>query len=749
MAAVSDPSASLEGAAAVTQFDATELYEHTDHTGVVADSEIVQADVEAALHEAAEAAMAQAEADAHPGLVPPLPLAGTIPIAKRAVQGRYRFSGAVQLELRVDVEGRRPLNQLSGDFFSTTGGTTAYFGSFRVMAPTVTKTASEVRIEGLGAFTWSAAFPKVRVTIPRVLIFAANQPATLQFLSASGVAGAAYICPFVAGRLRSVELEQDFVKGTVPFVSYNTGSLTQPAGSPARTLTVPGAYGEAGIELVPSGTINEIPLAAAGAGAAPAWSDSELHNAMVNHFSLHRNAPQWKVWMLVATSHEGGYRGIMFDYAGANQRQGAAVFYDAIKGTDAASQRAMLRTYVHELGHAFNLLHSWDKAGADPPQPLGPNGGLGDLSWMNYAWKYQPPPPGAGGEGAYWAAFPFQFTDNELAHLRHGRYRNVIMGGDAFATGAAEIDPGIFEEPAIDNSRLAVELRSDRTAFEYGEPVVVEVKLSTTDTRGCDTHGFIHPKDDFVRIAIRTPSGRVVGYRPLMPRCADEERKVRLDSDNPSIYASAYVGFGRDGHYFEQPGVYELRAQFVAADGSRIVSPVLKVRVRSPLTRADQQVGELLLGEQVGQLMYLLGSDSSQLREGNEALEAVIDRHSKHALAVYAKLVKGINCTRDFKDISPEKSVSVRKGQPAEAAKLLADVEAGSKGADGVDNITLNSAMRRLARVQARAGQKAEAEASLKRLEATFEKKKLKPHVMRRIREQADATRRAIKEGTA
>ena len=47
-----------------------------------------------------------------------------------------------------------------------------------------------------------------------------------------------------------------------------------------------------------------------------------MHNAMVTHFSLFANKPQWRVWMLVATSHVDGYRGIMFDYGDSFQRQG-------------------------------------------------------------------------------------------------------------------------------------------------------------------------------------------------------------------------------------------------------------------------------------------------------------------------------------------------------------------------------------------------------------------------------------------
>nr|BFE87905.1 hypothetical protein GCM10020093_105060 [Planobispora longispora] len=202
-------------------------------------------------------------------------------------------------------------------------------------------------------------------------------------------------------------------------------------------LTVVKSYAEAGIELQMSG-ISDIITDAPGTDLR--WDDAELHNAMVQHFSGHANAPQWKVWMLVASAHTGGYRGIMFDYNDASQRQGAAVFYDAIKGDTPQSQRAQLRTYVHEIGHAFNLLHSWQKNLAVPPQPLGPNGGFADLSWMNYVQNYRPV-SGAGGEAAYWAAFPFQFTDSELVHLRHGNYRDVIMGANPFATGAAEISP--------------------------------------------------------------------------------------------------------------------------------------------------------------------------------------------------------------------------------------------------------------------------------------------------------------------
>jgi hypothetical protein len=673
----------------------------------------------------------------------PLDAGPAAPLPRRPVHGRYRSGGpGLELELRVDVDGERPLNRVSGDFFQTSGATTAYVGSVVVHAPTISTTLNRVRIEGQGTFSFATDAPLVRVTVPRRSVASPHPPgdATVQFFTAAGQLDTTYVCRFVSPFFRSIQWEQDSVAGAVPFVSYDTASLPQPPASPPRVLTVSQAFAEAGLEIQVAGAANIIDTSGAGPNAR--WSDSELHNAMVGHFSLFANLPQWRVWLLVATAHDGDYRGIMFDYGGASQRQGCAVFYDAIQGADAFNQRAQLRTYVHELGHAFNLLHSWDKAVAMPPQPLGPNGGFGDLSWMNYAQNYQPPPPAPGGTAAYWAAFPFQFTDNERLHLRHGFYRDVIMGGSPFGRGAAEIDPGMFDQPTVDNSGLLLELRS-KEAFEFGEPVVVEIKLSTTDLRGRDTHDYLHPNNGLVTIAIQQPSGRTVMYRPLMPRCVDSDRRTRLDSaQQPAIYQSAYIGYGREGFYFQQPGRYTLRAQYVAADGSRVVSQPLRLLVRSPLSRADEQVAELMLGEDQGQLFYLLGSDSGALEAGNQALDTVLDEYGDHPLAIYARLVKGINAEREFKNLTVDKSLEVRPAKPEESIKLLSSVvESSAAGEQGVDNITLNTVLRRLAQAHAKAGNDDKVPEVMDRMVEVFSEKKVNPFVMRMIRDQAEATK--------
>jgi hypothetical protein len=362
---------------------------------------------------------------------------------------------------------------------------------------------------------------------------------------------------------------------------------------------------------------------------------------------------------------------------------------------------------------------------------------------MNYAWKYQPPLPAPGGEPAYWAAFPFQFTDNELIHLRHGFYRNVIMGADPFGKGAAEIDPEMFEEPMEDNSGLALEVRAKET-FEYGEPVVVELKLSATDTRGRETHGFLHPNDDLVTVAIQDPSGRTRVFQPILRHCVDEDRAMQLNPGRIAIYDSAYIGFGKDGFYFDQPGEYSIRAQYVAGDGSRITCPVLRLRVRTPATKEDERVGELLMGEEQGQLLALLGSESAFLESGNDALGLVIEEHGDHPLAAYARLVKGVNAERDFKILSADKQLEIKEARPSESIDMLSAVEEAAVEDELIDNITLNMVMRKHARAEAKAGNVDRAAEVMDRMVDVFERKDLNPQVVQRIRQQAEATKSSI-----
>src|SRR5689334_14344963 len=241
----------------------------------------------------------------------------------RNVSGRYRSKGgAFELEIRLDVDGTRPLSTISGDFYQISGMTLTYFGSFIIDKVISTSTDSIVTLSGLGRYTWSAAAPNVRVIIQRKIVGQPLAPCEVQFFTTANQPGAIYDCLFVSTYFRTVQLEQDFESGVTPFLSYNTGSLA--SGGPSRLLSVVTAYAEAGIEFQLS-TAGDI-IATSEAGTDLMWSDSELHDAMMRHFSLWSDDPEWKVWLFAAYKHEDGPNlyGIMFDQNGKQQRQGSA-----------------------------------------------------------------------------------------------------------------------------------------------------------------------------------------------------------------------------------------------------------------------------------------------------------------------------------------------------------------------------------------------------------------------------------------
>ncbi|UWZ83554.1 zinc metalloprotease [Occallatibacter riparius] len=610
-----------------------------------------------------EAQIAPAKPVPLPGKQPVIPTQPIIPtLPYRKVSGRYRgTANGFVLELRVDIDGIHPLLKVSGDYFSMQGATLVYFGSFIVNAPHVTTSKQFVTITGVAADTWNTAYNHIKITIRRSLLLQSPAPATVQWFDAAGHLGASYLCQYQSAYFRRVEFETDRVSDeiTPPLDVYNTGSL--PSGGAARNLTVVDAYKEAGIELVPDSASDVIPMTEVGADTK--WNDAELHACMQKHFSLWKDVPQWKVWEVLCWAHvEGpGLLGIMFDQQGP-QRQGCAVFYQGMNGVTPAMRREQLYCEVHELGHCFNLLHSWQKQYATPPQPNRPS----SYSWMNYPWMF----PG-GGEGAFWSGFDFHFDDPELIHLRHGYFLDVVPGGHDFGVGAALEDKTAFIDSITDNSGLTLTLSTEKPAKSvlFGEPV--HIKLSLQGRPGSTVDPHLQPNEGRVQIGICRPDGKVLTYRPLIDHCV-KAQLLTMGTETPKLEELVYCGYGKDGFYFDRTGFYQIRAIYNAPDGSRVMSNILHLRVRHPVNAADEDVADLLFGDEQGTLLYLNGSDSEFLRKGNERFDDVLDKHANHPLANYVRIVKGVNAARKFKLIDPlAAKLVVRPPDPAASVKML------------------------------------------------------------------------------
>ncbi|MET7301341.1 hypothetical protein [Embleya sp. NPDC005575] len=672
------------------------------------------------------------------------------------VSGRYTFQkDACSVELRVDIDGPNASMMVSGDVYITMNGIRYYTNSFRVRPTLVFNQYVTVPVQNIEMA--NGAQGKIYLLLLRVL----PRDDSRREMSLALIQGDGYI-DFDSGRwdspyMRTIDYEVDTVAGSGAFTQYDTSVRAVPPGYRNRVLTIPSTFAEAGIELRPAGQSNTLPTTWAGSDLR--WSDAELHAAMLANYSLYRDAPNWALWVLACGFSERGsnFLGVMFDQSGP-QRQGLAVFEGALASPQmyGAHPATRVHTYVHEIGHALNLLHSWQKDLATPPAPLGPNLGYGDLSWMNYPQNYQLPNGGSNAQraaaaDAFWAAFPFRFSDSELQHLRHAFLGYVIPGGAKFMGGAAldaDAAAASFGAPVAEETGLRLELQG-ATTFEYGEPVVVQIKLARTGGRGdVAVTPHLHPSAGAVALAITNPAGTTRVFRPLVNAChghGDDQATTLLTEQNPAVYESAYIGYGGAGLYFGEPGRYTITAAYHGPDGSRTVASSRAILVRHPLTRTDQHVGELLLDDAQGQLLTLLGSDAPQLQSGNDALQEVVERYGSHPLATYARLARGANAGRHFQRIEGSQ-VLVREADIKESVQQLGAVVSASAGDEGVDNITLNETMRRLARVHAKDGNLAEADAVLDRMIDVFTAKNLPDTVQATIADQAEEARNRIHE---
>jgi hypothetical protein len=558
--------------------------------------------------------------------------------------------------LRVDVDGPRTTNRVSADYFRSEGAKTTYFGSMRVDEPVVTISHARVVIRGVGLFTWPARHLRVAVEIPCATDRSPPAAATLRHFTTGGSAGSVYTCAHESSNFRTVLLEQAREKAGTAFASYDTGLLA--SGGPARALSAVSAFAEAGIELHQDGEAAVIDSSTSGANAA--WSDAELHAAMEAGFSRWADIPQWAVWLLHAVTHEDpDIFGLMFDRKGA-PRQGCAVFY---QGLIAASRpeiaRELLHVCVHELGHGFNLLHSWQRSLEKPPVPSRPAA----HSWMNYPDRFP------GGRDAFWSAFAFEFDDVELAHLRHGFRESVIMGGEPFAGSSAFARAERWDAEQQDNE-LRLKLHAQATLAQ-GVPVTVGLELSTTAREGRMVAPVLGPRPRTVEIAIRDPRGNELTFEPLLQHCRGE-KLVRLRASDTPIRDFAFIHYGKKGFAFADPGTYRLRARYTGPDGALALSDEVTIRVVAPVTRADREVARLIADDdQVGTLMSVVGSDARTLSRGNQKLRRIMERYPTHPVADIARVIQGTNLARGFKTIAADGSVTRRAPDIAGAMSLV------------------------------------------------------------------------------
>lgn len=431
-------------------------------------------------------------------------------------------------------------------------------------------------------------------------------------LLADGKSIKQYDLAFESRYFDRIEFEVDRVDDAGSIVtSHETHSHPdRPSNLPDETITLASVYQRAGFEVSMSSNTSVIPNTLTGSNNK--WSDSEMHNAMVTYWSQFADRPQWAMWVLYARQHDSGRSlgGVMFDDIGPNHRQGTAIFTDSFikdpppgeSHPDAWKKRMEFWTAVHEMGHAYNLAHSWQKA-------LGrPDGAPGDpwiplandpdsLSFMNYPFRFP------GGESSFFENFEFRFSDDELAFMRHAPRRFVKMGDSNWFNNHN------FEAPqaVLNSGSWDLQIRPNRESntFRFLEPVMLELKLKNTSDKPVPIEVDLLEDGSHFKLFIGREGGNTLEWKPLITQCHKHEPKT-LNS-NEAIYGSHMVNITGAGWTIAEPGFYKLQAAIDMGD-EIVMSNVLRLYVAPPVDSSESAIAPDYFTEDVGRVLAFRGA---------------------------------------------------------------------------------------------------------------------------------------------
>ena len=538
-----------------------------------------------------------------------------LPWLKRPVSGTYRnatpATGGSILELRVDVDGRRPQDRLSGDLytqFSFCGiPITFYNSSFVVEQVTEAGDSSAIELSGPVIHYGNPAKTgdRVEVHIPRVNWFASPAAACVEWFT-NGALVRSYLCPKISEYYRVATLEIDRFQGTSFPPTLDPDVDPSPSGLPA-SVSIREVFLRSGIDLTVThdDVLNDPDSADPGSN----WSEAELHDLMEDRFDSFTDRLQWNLYGVIVPrfgdpNYNSNYYGTMFDWGGwqvgdSFLRQGFAIADDATRArtsgtlydTAAEEDRLVLQTLIHEAGHAFNLPHTWDRKVNDD---------TGSESFMNYPWDYT---DNGGGETNFWANFRWEFDDVELIWMRHADRNDVIFGGRDWIGDNLSVDLN----PALAGPSPATLEIDSANVFDIGVPVTLEMKLENTSDRPIQVVERLQPEDGLLKVVIERPNGEIVTFVPPVRRLLAPPEPVEL-LPGEAIHAGIGLSFGAKGHHFAEPGSYLIRVFWPCYPFGFIATAVTRIRIAHPATRRSEELAHLLTSREAAQFLYYGGT---------------------------------------------------------------------------------------------------------------------------------------------
>lgn len=370
------------------------------------------------------------------------------------------------------------------------------------------------------------------------------------------------------------------------------------------------------------------------------WDERELHELMETYYSRQSlNAREWWLHLMILSRFDGGIdidsttgqtynkgdytQGIMFDqvsgkigaFDNTHARQGVAVFWQTILNARHGVEqwykdRLLIRTIIHEIGHALNLPHAEE------------NNRAKSISFMgNVAWHY----------------FKYEFDLEELFHLHHGFYNEVIPGGNfAFRqwSSSSILRPFTLN---TERSNLGLTIQPSSQVFRFTEPVTVDVSVENLSSHNIQINN-LSPAYMDLCFFIRKPNGSIEEYKTPIYKCTDQSETL-LAQNKKTHFTSLAVN--RDRFTFDTPGRYEIIATLPDRSNQTLaIAPPVSVIIEKP-NRNDEKIAELIFNRDAGLFLYMGGGN--HLQSAKKAFLNVVEQFRDHPTAAHANLILGLN----------------------------------------------------------------------------------------------------------
>lgn len=380
-------------------------------------------------------------------------------------------------------------------------------------------------------------------------------------------------------------------------------------------------------------------------GPGGVWNDAALHSAMLKHREQVDLDQDWRYYILSAKKSDKSVFGIMFDAFGTDSnniaREGVFVCSHVPAGGPSwSTDRPMrfgeiaptyFRTCLHELGHAFGLLHNDD--GFDGFQPVLDGSFMNKTSFMLERSSPQ---------NSLISQIKWNYSDLNLYQLRHWPDVFIRPGGVGFAS-ATNTNPPIAQDVAVVMSDLVMSVKPLKGYKELplGAPVRLDLELTNTGNTNYFVPADIGLKGRNLAGTVTDDKGKSRGFRSIF--CYEGiDKKINL-APGESLSTSLTLLRGAQGALFPIPGISTIDVKLSWRSGDEVGTITLggstTVRVTPPTNSLHAAVALKLMSTPDAHLVLVLGGD--HLKEGIAAIHAALDDDTlrPHFASIEAKRI--------------------------------------------------------------------------------------------------------------